>query len=276
MKTFVYAAVALAAVGSCVPACADTPSMILATTTSTYDSGLLDELLPRFQKQTGIEVKAVAVGTGAALRMAQKGQADAVLTHAPNAEKVLVDAGDLIEGRRLMHNDFIVVGPEADPAGARGKSLEESLRAIARHGAFVSRGDDSGTHKRELVIWDLAGVDRKSLPRLEETGQGMGATLDITSERQSYTLTDRGTYLALKRRLDLVPIAEGHESLLNIYSIYVVNPDKHAGAKVDLARRLALFLAAPDTQARIGAFRAKEFGRPFFVPDAVPSSREGG
>lgn len=251
-------------------------SIILATTTSTDNSGLLDELLPTFEERTGIDVKPVAVGTGAALRMATKGQADVILTHAPTAEKPLIDAGDLIEGRRIMHNDFVIVGPGDDPAGAKVDRLEASLEAIAKHGAFVSRGDDSGTHKRELALWEAVGIDPASLPRREETGQGMGATLDIASERQSYTLTDRGTYLALRKRLELDVIFEGAPPLLNIYSIYVVNPEKHEGAKADPARQLVAFFLEEETQNRIGAFRREEFGRPLFVPDALPSSKQGG
>ena len=252
------------------------PSLILATTTSTDNSGLLDELLPTFEKRTGIGVKPVAVGTGAALRMASKGQADAVLTHAPAAEKPLIEAGDLLEGRRIMHNDFVLVGPKTDPAGARLDRLEAALVAIARHGRFVSRGDDSGTHKRELALWEAVGLDPETLSYREETGQGMGATLDIASERQSYALTDRGTYLALRKRLDLDVIFEGAPPLLNIYSIYVVNPEKHGGAKADLARQLVTFFLEEETQKRIGTFRRAEFGRPLFVPDALPSSKQPG
>ena len=258
------------------PGDASAESIILATTTSTDNSGLLDELLPRFEGETGIGVKAVAVGTGAALRMARKGQADVVMTHAPSAEKPLVDSGDLVDGRRIMHNDFVLVGPADDPAGARAGTLEESLAAIAKHGSFVSRGDDSGTHKRELALWKRAGIDPKTLPKLEETGQGMGATLDIASERRSYALTDRGTFLALSSRLDLVPVFEGDPDLLNIYSIYVVNPEKHEGAKAPLARQLVSFFVEPETQARIGVFRKEEFGRALFVPDAAKFPKEGG
>lgn len=258
------------------PTEAASSSIILATTTSTDNSGLLDELLPPFEERTGIDVKPVAVGTGAALRMASKGQADVVLTHAPSAEKPLVEAGDLIEGRRIMHNDFVLLGPPGDPAGAKVDRLEASLHAIARYGVFVSRGDDSGTNKRELALWQIAGIDPKTIAKREETGQGMGATLDIASERQSYTLSDRGTYLALKKRLDLEVVFEGEPPLKNIYSIYVVNPDKHAGAKADLARQLVAYFVEAETQKRIGEFRRAEFGRSLFVPDAISSSKEGG
>ena len=252
------------------PATALSASVILATTTSTRDSGLLDELLPIFEKESGIEVKAIAVGTGAALRMASRGQADLVLTHSPASERPLVASGDLIEGRRIMHNDFIVLGPPADPAGARRSDLESSLRAIAEHGSFVSRGDDSGTHKRELALWKKAGVDPVAIGAREETGQGMGATLEVANQRRSYTLSDRGTYLALRRRLDLVPIFEGHPDLLNIYSVHLVNPERHRGTKEKAARALAAFFVSPEVQTRIADFRREEFGRPLFVADALP------
>ena len=257
---------ALAVLASSALSAAAAPSMILATTTSTRDSGLLDELVPQFEKRAGVEVKVIAVGTGAALRMARKGQADAVLTHSPSAEQALVASGDLIEGQRLMHNDFLIVGPGDDPARARVARLEDSLQSLAGHGAFVSRGDDSGTHKRELALWKFAGIEPASMPRREETGQGMGATLDIAAQRRSYTLTDRGTFLALGSRLDLEPIFEGDPRLLNVYSVYVITPEKHAGAKASVARQFARFLASPDVQARIGEFRKEEFGRPLFVP----------
>ncbi len=266
------AGVALALLGTLVASAALAgPSMILATTTSTRDSGLLDELLPVFEKQSGIEVKAVAVGTGAALRMASRGQADAVLTHAPSAERPLVESGDLIEGRRIMHNDFVILGPREDPAGARVPRLEDALRAIATHGAFVSRGDDSGTHKRELALWARAGVDPAGMTAREETGQGMGATLDVANERRAYTLTDRATYLALRRRLDLVPIFEGDPELLNIYTFYVVNPAKHDGAKAAPSRKLGEFFVDPQTQRRIAGFRQEELGESLFVADALPA-----
>ena len=252
------------------PATALSTSVILATTTSTRDSGLLDELLPIFEKESGIEVKAIAVGTGAALRMASRGQADLVLTHSPASEWPLVESGDLIESRRIMHNDFVVLGPPGDPAGARGPDLESSLRAIAKYGSFVSRGDDSGTHKRELALWKKAGVDPVAIEAREETGQGMGATLDVTNQRQSYTLSDRGTYLAMRRRLDLVPIFEGHSDLLNIYSVHLVNPVRHPGTKAQAARALAAFFVSPEAQARIADFRREEFGRPLFLADALP------
>lgn len=263
---------ALALVGALLSAAAcggsddDPGTIILATTTSTYDSGLLDELVPRFEERTGITVKVIAVGTGAALRMAGEGNADAVLVHAPEAEAPYVASGDLVSGRLVMTNDFVIVGPPDDPAAAAAApDLPAALAAIASGGRFVSRGDDSGTHKKELALWVAAGLDPARLPR-EETGQGMGATLTIASERGAYTLTDRATYLALRDVLDLAVLVEGDATLLNVYRIHVVNPDKHEGVAGEQAEAFAAFLLEPETQALIGRFRAEEFGRSLFTP----------
>ncbi|MYA52173.1 MAG: tungsten ABC transporter substrate-binding protein [Dehalococcoidia bacterium] len=253
----------------------DPGTIILATTTSTYDSGLLDELVPRFEERTGITVKVIAVGTGAALRMAGEGNADAVLVHAPEAEAPYVASGDLVSSRLVMTNDFVIVGPPDDPARAASASdLPAALAAIAADGRFVSRGDDSGTHKRELALWGTAGIDPSALPR-EETGQGMGATLTIASERRAYTLTDRATYLALRDVLDLTVFVEGDASLLNPYHVHVVNPDRHDGVAAEQAEAFAAFLLEPATQALIGRFRAEEFGRSLFTP-ALESPVGGG
>lgn len=263
---------ALALVGALFSAAAcggsedDPGTIILATTTSTYDSGLLDELVPRFEERTGITVKVIAVGTGAALRMAGEGNADAVLVHAPEAEAPYIASGDLVSGRLVMTNDFVIVGPPHDPAAAAAApDLPAALAAIASGGRFVSRGDDSGTHKKELALWVAAGLDPARLAR-EETGQGMGATLTIASERGAYTLTDRATYLALRDVLDLAVLVEGDATLLNVYRIHVVNPDKHEGVARKQAEAFAAFLLEPETQALIGRFRAEEFGRSLFTP----------
>ena len=246
----------------------DPGTVILATTTSTYDSGLLDEIVPRFEARTGITVKVIAVGTGAALRMAGEGNADAVLVHAPEAEAPYVASGDLVSGRLVMTNDFVIVGPPDDPAAAAAApDLPSALAAIAAQGRFVSRGDDSGTHKRELALWAGAGIDPAALPR-EETGQGMGATLTIASERGAYTLTDRATYLALRDVLDLAVLVQGDAGLLNLYHVHVVNPDRHEGVAAEQAEAFAAFLLEPETQALIGRFRAEEFGRSLFTPAA--------
>jgi tungstate transport system substrate-binding protein len=247
------------------------PSIILATTTSTQDSGLLDALVPLFERERRIDVKVIAVGTGAALRMAQTGDADVVLVHAPAAEKPVVDAGHLIEGRTVMHNDFVLVGPAADPAGVRPQgTIADAMRAIAVRGTFVSRGDQSGTHTQELALWASAGVDPRALARREETGQGMGATLNITDQRRAYTLTDRGTYLAQRARLMLRIVFQGDPALRNIYHVYAVNPARHPGAKLAEARQFIDFLTSPAIQRAIGAFKREEFGESLFVPDAVP------
>jgi tungstate transport system substrate-binding protein len=245
--------------------------MILATTTSTQDSGLLDVLVPRFEKESGVAVKVIAVGTGAALRMGSTGDADAVLVHAPDAERKYVDSGDLIEGRRVMHNDFVIVGPADDPAGVRDqKTAPAAMHAIAGRGTFVSRGDDSGTHKQELALWAKAGIAPSSVAKREETGQGMGATLNVADQRRAYTLTDRGTYLALRKRLQLVVLFEGDPALANIYHVYVVNPAKHARINAAGARKFAEFLVSAPVQHTIGEFKRAEYGQSLFFPDAVP------
>ena len=251
------------------PVRAQARDMVLATTTSTQDSGLLDSLLPVFRAGSGIEVKVIAVGSGAALEMARTGDADAVLAHAPEAERLYVESGDLVEGRRIMHNDFLIVGPADDPARAGAAAdLTSAMRRLAAAGPFISRGDGSGTEKKELELWKLAGVEPAQVRRREETGQGMGATLAIASERRGYTLTDRGTYLALRERLDLIPLVEGYPRLLNVYHAYVVNPAQHREVKPDEARALVAFLASPPAQTLIGSFGESRFGQPLFFPDA--------
>lgn len=244
-------------------------SIILATTTSTQDTGLLDVLVPRFTAQTGVTVKVIAVGSGAALQMGAKGDADVVLSHAPAAERVLVESGALVEGRLVMHNDFIIVGPKQDPAKVRGLTeLSDVMKAISARGGFASRGDDSGTHKKELELWKKAEIDPKTLPRRVETGQGMGATLNVANEKGLYTLTDRATFLAQKKRLELTVASEGAPTLLNIYHAYVVSPTRFPKVKAEAARRFVAFLVADDTQALIGEFRKAELGQALFVPDA--------
>jgi tungstate transport system substrate-binding protein len=245
-------------------------SLILATTTSTQDSGLLDVLVPRFENERAIDVKVIAVGSGAALRMAARGDADVVLVHAPAAEQPYVTSGDLIDGRGVMHNDFVIVGPSDDPAGVRSlTSINEVMRAIAARAIFVSRGDDSGTHAQELSLWAAARIEPRSLSRREETGQGMGATLNVADQRRSYTLADRGTYLALRRRLSLVILFQGDASLRNVYHVYAVNPARHRGVKHLEARALIAFLVSAPIQQAIAAFKRDEYGESLFFPDAL-------
>ncbi len=265
------AAVALGVSGAWASAAQFKASIILATTTSTQDSGLLDVLVPRFEKEAGIEVKVIAVGSGAALRMSERGDADVVLVHAPAAERSYVQAGHLVDGRPVMHNDFVIVGPQADPAGVRTlTSIAEVMRALSRRGDFISRGDESGTHTQELALWAAAGIDRRSLTRREETGQGMGATLNVADQKRAYTLTDRGTYLAQRTRLGLVILFQGDPSLRNDYHVYVVNPARHPGVKSAAARAFIDFLVSRPIQQAIAGFKREEYGEPLFFPDALP------
>ena len=246
-------------------------AIILATTTSTQDSGLLDVLVPRFEKERGIAIKVIAVGSGAALRMAARGDADVILVHAPAAERPYVEAGDLVDGRAVMHNDFVITGPGDDPAGIRAlTSVNDVMRALATRGAFVSRGDDSGTHSQELALWAAAGIDPRSIQRREETGQGMGATLSIADQRRAYTLTDRGTYLSLRRRLKLAILFQGDASLRNLYHVYAVNPAKNSRIQRDAARTFIDFLVSPPIQQAIADFKRAEYGESLFFPDALP------
>ncbi len=244
-------------------------SIILATTTSTQDSGLLDTLVPLFEKSSGIEVKVIAVGTGAALDMAARGDADAVLVHAWESEKRYIASGDITDRHLVMHNDFLLVGPSADPAHVRGsRDAVAALRAIARSGPFISRGDASGTEKMELALWQQAGIDPRTVPGRDATGQGMGATLLVADQRGAYTLTDRATYLAFRARIRLVPVLEHDPRLLNVYHAYIVNPARHPGVKAAPARAWVAFLVAPRTQRVIGSFGRSRFGQALFVPDA--------
>jgi len=246
-------------------------AIILATTTSTQDSGLLDVLVPRFEKERGIATKVIAVGSGAALRMAARGDADVILVHAPAAERRYVEAGDLVDGRAVMHNDFVITGPGDDPAGIRAlTSVNDVMRALATRGAFVSRGDDSGTHSQELALWAAARIDPRSIQRREETGQGMGATLSIADQRRAYTLTDRGTYLSLRRRLKLAILFQGDASLRNLYHVYAVNPAKNPRIQRDAARTFIDFLVSPPIQQAIADFKRAEYGESLFFPDALP------
>ncbi|SPF32369.1 Extracellular solute-binding protein, family 1 [Syntrophobacter sp. SbD1] len=243
--------------------------LILATTTSTQDSGLLDYLIPIFEKKTGYRVKTVAVGTGQSLAMGEKGEADVLLTHAEEAEKKVVDSGAVRNYQLVMHNDFVIVGPADDPAGVKGKSSVEALRSIAAKGViFVSRGDDSGTQKKELSIWKKAELNPRGAKWYRESGQGMGATLLMASEKQGYTLTDRATYLAQKKNLELEILSEGDKTLLNIYHVMEVNPDKFRKVNAAGGKAFVEFMIAPETQKMIADFGKDKFGQSLFFPDA--------
>ena len=244
-------------------------TVILSTTTSTQDSGLLDVLVPLFEKQTGYSVKTISVGTGQALALAARGEADVTLAHAPTVEKKYVAEGKMHNRRLVMYNDFLVIGPEADPAKIRGeKSVTAALKKIAQAGVrFVSRGDKSGTHVLEQSVWKAAGVT-PGAPWYIESGQGMGATLTIANDRQAYTLTDRATMLAFSKRADLKPMVEGDKLLLNIYSVMEVNQAN--GPKVNTAggKAFADFMLAPQTQEILKTFGVDKYGQPLFVPIA--------
>ncbi len=247
------------------------PDLILATTTSTQDSGLLDVLVPLFEAETGYRVKVVAVGTGEALKMGQEGNADVLLVHAPSSEEAYMDGGYGKDRALVMHNDFILVGPPADPAGIKGLAPREAFEAIAAAGAtFISRGDDSGTNKKELDFWKKATLDPagdKPAWYLE-TGQGMGATLIVASEKGAYTLTDRATYLANKANLRLEILVEGDNTLLNIYHVITVSPDKWPKINYDGAIAFLKFMTEPSTQEVIGKFGVDKYGQQLFIPDA--------
>lgn len=244
-------------------------TVILSTTTSTQDSGLLDVLVPLFEKKTGYTVKTISVGTGQALALAARGEADVTLCHAPALEKKYVVEGKMHERRLVMSNDFLLVGPEADPAGINGEqSAVGAMKKIAAAGArFVSRGDKSGTHLLEQRLWKEAGLT-PAAPWYIESGQGMGATLGIASDRQAYTLTDRATMLAFARRVGLEPMVEKDRLLLNIYSVMEVNPAN--GPRVNAAggQAFAAFMLAPETQAVIKTFGVDRYGQALFVPIA--------
>ncbi|MFQ5549758.1 MAG: substrate-binding domain-containing protein [Gemmatimonadales bacterium] len=250
----------------------DSQEIILATTTSVRDAGLLDELLPIFERRTGLSVRTIAVGSGQALALGRRGEADILIVHDAPSELEFIREGYGTVRAALMHNEFILVGPATDPAGVRGRGTTEAFRRIATLGAtrFMSRGDDSGTHRRELMLWRGAGVAPNQSWYLE-AGQGMSATLQIAYEFQAYALTDIGTYLTHPASEGLEILVQGDSTLANPYHVLLVNPERHPRVNATLARLLLEYLVDPETQATIGSFRRSEFGRSIFVPDAVSS-----
>ncbi|MDQ0412625.1 substrate-binding domain-containing protein [Mesobacillus stamsii] len=241
--------------------------LILATTTSTQDSGLLDVLKPDFEEKNNYNLKIIAVGTGQALEMGTRGEADVLLVHAPAAEEEIVKSGDAINRQKVMYNDFILVGPAEDPAKVKGLTVPETLKKITESKAsFVSRGDDSGTHKKELELWQKSSLDPKSLgDAYIEAGQGMGATLQIASEKQAYTLTDRATFLAQKKNMpDTEILVEGDESLLNIYHVMQVNNEKHDKVNAAGSKAFVDYMTSEETKKIIKEFGTDEYGEPLF------------
>ena len=251
------------------PVTAQSSTVILSTTTSTQDSGLLDVLVPMFEKQSGLTVKTISVGTGQALALAARGEADVTLAHAPALEKKYVEEGKLRNRRLVMYNDFIIIGPEDDPAKIKGMpKAGEALKKIAAAGSrFVSRGDKSGTHVLEQGLWKEAGIT-PAAPWYIESGQGMGATLGIANDRRAYAITDRGTYLAFQKRVSLPVLVEKDRPLLNIYSVMEVNPAN--GPRVNAAggKAFADFMLVPEVQAVIRTFGVDKYGQALFVPIA--------
>ena len=240
----------------------------MATTTSTENSGLLYELLPPFEKQNDCKVDVIAVGTGKALKLGQNGDVDVVFVHARDAEDEFVADGFGVSRRDVMYNDFVILGPESDPAGIKGtKDAAVALKSIAKkQTCFCSRGDDSGTHKKEKALWQAAGVEPEGQWYVE-TGQGMGATLTVANEKLAYALADRGTYLAFRDKIQVTVLCEGDERLFNPYGIIAVDPKRHAHAKHDLAMKLIAYVTSPQGQQIIASF--KKSGEQLFHPNAA-------
>jgi len=247
-------------------------NVILATTTSTQDSGLLDVLIPLFEKQTGYFVKTISVGSGQAMKMGERGEADVLLVHSPDAEKAFMEKGFGVNRKLVMHNDFLILGPASDPARIRGaKTSAEAFKKIASAQAlFLNRGDNSGTDAKEKGLWKAAGINPVGQKWYQQTGLGMGETLNVADEKGGYLLADRGTFLALqkKRRLGLEILVQGEPKLLNIYHVIEVNPAKWPKVNNAGAKAFADFMVSKKTQEVIGRFGTKEFGSPLFFPDA--------
>jgi tungstate transport system substrate-binding protein len=251
--------------------------VIVSTTTSTQDSGLLDVLVPMFEKQTGYSVKTISVGTGQALALAARGEADVTLAHAPTLEKKYVAEGKMHNRRLVMYNDYVIIGPSEDPAKIKGlaKATDALKRIAESQSRFVSRGDKSGTHTLELALWKQAGVERKGSWYIE-SGQGMGQTLGVANERGAYTVTDRATLLAFQQRVKLPILVEKDRPLLNIYSVMEVNPAN--GPRVNSAggKAFADFMVSAEVQAMIKTFGGDKYGQPLFVPLAGKVEEEVG
>ena len=245
-------------------------TIILATTTSTQDSGLLDVLIPLFEKKAGFMVKTIAVGSGQAMAMGERGEADVLLVHSPDAEKKFMEKGFGSTRQIVMHNDFIIVGPAADPAKIMGvKPAADAFKKIAEtQSLFMSRGDNSGTHAKEKAVWKASGSVYTGQKWYQETGLGMGQTLGVAAEKKGYTLADRGTYLSLKNKLGLEILCEGDKALVNVYHVIVVNPAKWPKVNAAGARAFADFMVSKEAQTVIKEFGVDRFGQPLFFPDA--------
>ena len=285
-KIFFVLLVALILLVSCNAQQTQKSDLLLVSTTSTQDSGLLDVLLPAFESQNGYRVQLIATGSGQALKIAEQGNADVILLHSPVAEKEFVANGFGIDRRLVMHNDFVIVGPPSDPASVRfdklnashsQPTLDSAFGAIfSTEATFVSRGDESGTHVKELALWKQAGLDPHGQDWYLETGQGQGATLSIASEKGGYALTDRGTFLAYQSNVDLEILVEGDPFLLNVYHVITVNPEKFPNTNLAGAKAFADFITSPEGQKIIGEFGVEKYGQPLFFPDADKTDAELG
>lgn len=260
----------LACLSICLPAWAGPKPIILATTTSTQDSGLLDQLVPLFEKQSGYIVKTIAVGSGQAMKLGERGEADVLLVHSPTAEQQFMAGGFGSSRQLVMHNDFVLAGPARDPAGIRqAAGSADALKRISTTAAlFLSRGDNSGTHTKERSLWKLAGINPEGSRWYQQTGLGMGQTLQVAAEKRGYLLTDRATFLALKKRLNLEILLQGDAKLLNIYHVITVNPARWPKVNAAGARAFADFMVSRQAQQLIGSFGIDRFGAALFFPDA--------
>jgi tungstate transport system substrate-binding protein len=245
-------------------------SIILATTTSTQDTGLLDVLVPMFEQKTGIPVKTIAVGSGQALAMGEKGEADVLLSHSPDAERKFMADGFGLRRRVVMHNDFVILGPPADPAGLKGiATAPAAFRRIAAQGLlWVSRSDNSGTHAQEKKLWKAAGIDPTGEKWYLQTGLGMAQTLDVAAEKRGYTLSDRGTFLALQKLLGMAILCQGDPTLLNIYHVIELDSARLPKVNAQGGRAFADFMVSPEAQEAIRTFGVEKYGGPLFFPDA--------
>ncbi len=269
-RTFVVLAATAAVLGGA-SAHAQDKSIVVASTTSTQDSGLFGHILPLFKAKTGIDVKVISQGTGQALDTGRRGDADVVFVHARPQEEKFVADGFGVKRNPVMYNDFILVGPKSDPAGVKGKDIVAGLKAIkAKEAPFISRGDKSGTHAAELALWKLAGIDVAGAdkgPWYKEIGQGMGAALNTASASNAYVLADRGTWLSFKNRGDLAIVVEGDNKLFNQYGVILVNPGKHAHVKKDLGQAFIDWLVSPEGQKAIADYKIN--GEQLFFPNAT-------
>ena len=277
-KLFSVLLVSAFLLSSCKAAPAQKPDLLLVSTTSTQDSGLLDVLLPAFTAQTGYTVQLIAVGSGQALKLGEQGNADVILLHSPAAEKEFIANGFGSDRRLVMHNDFVIVGPPSDPAALHSQPTLDSVfkKIYSSASTFVSRGDESGTHVKELALWKQAGLDPYGQPWYLETGQGQGATLSVASEKGGYALTDRATFLAYQANVELAILFEGDASLLNVYHVITINPEKFPNMNLEGARAFADFITSPAGQQIIAAFGVEKYGQPLFFPDADKTDAELG